>query len=354
MGAILGLGMTHYPGLHMLDEDMAVFLRRTLAGKRLPAQLRDPANWPPAMRAEWSTDDGGGAAREHRRRCLDATRTLRAHLDAFRPDFVVLFGDDQYENFVEDIVPPFCVLAIEEVVSTPFDIDPSSGLPARNIWGEGPQTVFRHKGAAEAGRWLVNRLNRQGMPLPYAYRVRFAKGLAHAFINTLLFLDVDRRGFPYPVLPFHVNCYGGDFIRSRGGRVAPSDVERAADPTAPTPQSCFAVGRAVGRAFADSPWRVALVASSSWSHAFLTAKNGWLYPDHASDRARLAELREGTLECWNDLTLEQMCAAGQHELLNWVTLAGAMVELGQRAQVIDWVETFVLNSNKCFAVFPPR
>jgi hypothetical protein len=32
-------------------------------------------------------------------------------LDAFRPDAAVIWGDDdQHENFVDDVIPPFCVL----------------------------------------------------------------------------------------------------------------------------------------------------------------------------------------------------------------------------------------------------
>lgn len=71
--------------------------------------------------------------------------------------------------------------------------------------------------------------------------------------------------------------------------------------------------------------------------------------DHANDRQRLEELKQNRLSCWRDLTREQLEDAGQHELLNWVTLAGAMVELGHKAQLIDFIETYVLNSNKCFA-----
>lgn len=349
---ILGLGMTHYPGMHMLDHDMAVFLRRTLAGKRLAPHLKDPANWPAAMRDEWASDEGAAAGRRHRERCLEATRKLRTRLDSFKPDFVVIFGDDQYENFVEDIVPPFCVYVLDEVASTPFDIDPKSGMPTANIWGEGPGTTFRHRGHPQAARWLTNELIREGFPLPYAYRTRYKRGLAHAFINTLMFLDVDRRGFPYPIVPFHVNCYGGDLVRAKGGMVAPTEKGEIPDPSAPTPRSCFDVGRAVGRVLARSDWRVALVASSSWSHAFLTPKNGWLYPDHESDRARFEELRDGKLARWGDLPLATVLDAGQQEMLNWVTLAGAMVELGKKSDVVDYVETYVMNSNKCFVAFP--
>jgi hypothetical protein len=41
--------------------------------------------------------------------------------------------------------------------------------------------------------------------------------VAHAFANTLLYLDLDRRGFDYPILPVTVNCYGREVIRNRGG-----------------------------------------------------------------------------------------------------------------------------------------
>ena len=58
------------------------------------------------------------------------------------------------------------------------------------------------------------------------------------------------------------------------------------------------------------------------------------------------------LERWRDLGWAEIEAAGQHELLNWICLAGAMHALGRRAEIVDWVETYVFNSSKCFAVFP--
>jgi hypothetical protein len=351
MAELLGIGMTHYPGLHMLDEDMSVFLRLTLSGKRVPERIRDPRNWPAEMRREWAEDGGAAAGRVHRERCLAAIRTLRAHLDAFQPHLVVIFGDDQYENFVEDIVPPFCVYAVDAMQSQPFDLEPGSPMPRHNIWGEGPHTMFRHRGHVAAARFLLNRLCDRGIDVPYAYRLRYRKGLAHAFINTLLFLDAERKGFDYRVVPFHVNCYGGAVIRSRGGTTPASDVGDEPDPPAPSPGACFALGREVGAAFLRSPWRVALIGSSSWSHAFLTPKNDWLYPDHASDRARLGELREGRLARWGELKREELEAAGQHEMLNWVVLAGAMDAAGRKAQIVDYVESYVMNSNKCFALF---
>ena len=152
------------------------------------------------------------------------------------------------------------------------------------------------------------------------------------------------------LVPFHVNCYGSSIVRNRGGIGASGDA--AADPPGPTAARCFALGAATARALETSPWRVALIASSSWSHAFLTPRTGYLHPDIEADRARFAELRDGRLERWRDLAWHDIETAGQHELLNWICLAGAMHALGRRAEIVDWVETYVFNSSKCFAVFP--
>src|SRR4030095_3771432 len=47
------------------------------------------------------------------------------------------------------------------------------------------------------------------------------------------------------------------------------------------------------RGMAASPGRVALIASSSWSHAFLTPKNYLLHPDIPADRPLYEALRTG-------------------------------------------------------------
>ena len=102
-----------------------------------------------------------------------------------------------------------------------------------------------------------------------------------------------------------------------------------------------------------SPWRVALIASSSWSHAFLTEKHHWLWPDIASDRARFEELKAGNYAAWRNISTAQIEDAGQQEMLNWMCLAGAMEELNRKPEIIDYIETYVSNSSKCIAVLKP-
>ena len=354
MGEILGVGVTHYPPLITPDEDRGFPLTRTLRGdNRVPPELKNPSNWPEPMRIEYGEDEGLAAAARHRERLVNGFRIVRAEIDAFKPDFILIWGDDQYENFKEDIIPPFCVLAYEQMEARPFTH--KDGSSRRNVWGEPADKIFQYRGCPKEGRALTRGLLEEGIDMAYAYKPLHEPGLGHAFLNTLLFLDYDRQGFDYPILPFAVNCYGSKIIGNRGG-ATPTRVngkELEADPPGPSPKRCMEVGAAMARVLQESPSRVALVASSSWSHAFLTTRNHWLWPDIESDRARFEELRAGDYDAWRSVSTSQIEEAGQQELLNWMCLAGAMSELDRKPEIIDYVETYVFNSDKCLALFKP-
>jgi hypothetical protein len=149
MAEILGIGTTHYPPGLVPDELKPWPLARMLnTDRRIPERLRDPANWPEPMRKEWGDDEGVTSHKQHRARVFNAYRKIREEIDAFKPDFILMWGDDQYENFKEDIIPPFCVLAYEKI-----DFKPYERLRGRpNIWGEPNDKVFHHPGHHKAGR----------------------------------------------------------------------------------------------------------------------------------------------------------------------------------------------------------
>src|SRR4051794_21202215 len=109
MAEILALGISHYPPLWGPDDRMCWILKRMLQNPKLPQELRTPDGWPEAMRAEWGNDEGTSSAARHREKLVGWLNKTRAALDAFKPDFVLMWGDDQYENFKEDVVPPYCI-----------------------------------------------------------------------------------------------------------------------------------------------------------------------------------------------------------------------------------------------------
>ena len=130
MGEILAVGITHYPPLAGRDETMAFILKRMLENPHLPEKWRQSRKTGPKRCAR-----SGAPTRAPRRRefiandCVHALRKTRAQIDEFRPDFIVVWGDDQYENFREDVVPPYCIYAHES-----FEFGP--GPMPNNIWNE--------------------------------------------------------------------------------------------------------------------------------------------------------------------------------------------------------------------------
>src|SRR5271167_2389302 len=187
MTEAIGLGMTHYPMLLTTDNLMAMLLAGTLTDPDIPADAKDPSSWPESMRADWSDDHGAAAAGHHRRALVDHLGRVRSALDEFDPDIVVVWGDDQYENFREEVVPPFCVLAYGDVVVNPFELMTRRGSP--NAWGLPDDTTITLHGDAEAARQLTNDLIGQGFDIAYSYRKRSDAPFPHAIVNTQLFLD---------------------------------------------------------------------------------------------------------------------------------------------------------------------
>jgi hypothetical protein len=346
MGEILAVGITHYPPLAGRDESMSWILKRMLQNPALPERYRRVETWPEAMRAEWGSDEGIVAAGKHRERLLQSLRKVRDQIDGFRPDFVVIWGDDQYENFREDVVPPYCVYAHES-----FEFGP----PPKNVWNEPADKIFRQSGHVAAAKHLASGLIEAGFDAAYSYKP-LHHPLGHAFANALLYLDYDRKGFAYPIIPFAINCYGRKVIAQHGGLPAFENPPAPAqlDPPAPTPRRLFDLGAATARIFANGPWRVALMASSGWSHAFLTEKNHYLYPDTPADRALFEALRAGNYDAWRNYPASCVEESGQQEILNWMCLAGALAELNRRPAEAEFIETWIFNSSKCFLTAPPN
>jgi hypothetical protein len=353
MGDVFGFGISHYPPFAMTDAYMSGLLKYTLGDPDIPADRKSPSGWPEEMRNEWGSDEGTAAAGRHRAAIERGLRQARAALDAFEPDVVVVWGDDQYENFREDVIPPFCVLAYGDQDVQPWKHVPAPVAGRPNAWGEDLETTRTVRGAPEAGKQLVSALIEDDFDVAYAYRPLHHDALPHAFLNAVLYLDLDRGGFPYPIVPFQVNCYGRKVISHRGTLSRFADAGKPPDPPSPTPRRCFDLGRAVARWAAASPLRVALCASSSWSHAFLVDKHWRLFPDIPRDRALYDALVAGDLASWRDVPLASVEESGQQELLNWFCLAGAMHELGAALAWSEFVQTHVFNSNKVTAIYEP-
>ena len=92
MGQILGLGITHYLNL-AARVNMSWRMQTALEDAALPERLRAVENWHPIMREQWGNDRGQVHSDQHRRDLIDQFRKARAELDAFNPDFVLIWEE---------------------------------------------------------------------------------------------------------------------------------------------------------------------------------------------------------------------------------------------------------------------
>ena len=351
MAEILGVGVTHYPPLLGEPDTYANLLRLVMTSHLVPEAMKDPSAWPVEMQAEWNDEHAQALAHQELHR--QAMREVRQAIDEFAPDAVIIFGDDQYENFKEDIIPPFNMYCMDAFPAQPF-----THTRGANIWGVDAEHCFTVPGAGRLARELADNIISNHSPIAYSYKYLHHDALTHAFANARVFLDWDNAGWPYPIIPVSVNCYGAGVIATRGAFAQLLDRRPEAEkdpyldalgPAGPTPRSCFQLGQALRNTLEDRPERFVVMASSGWSHAFLTKKNHWLYPDREFDRGRVEELRSGDHRIWADIENQAIDDAGCQEFKNWICLAGVFPE--RTPEIVDYLETWIFNSQKCFAIF---
>ena len=131
MAEILGVGITHYPPLLGEPDSYANLLRLVLNSPHIPPEMKQQQSWPDGMVDEWN--DEHEIAVQHQQRHREALQTVRQAIDDFAPDAVIIFGDDQYENFKEDVIPPFNVYCMDSFPSKPFAMLDALG-GGTNIW----------------------------------------------------------------------------------------------------------------------------------------------------------------------------------------------------------------------------
>jgi hypothetical protein len=211
MAEILGLGVTHSPLLIGTDQRMAGILERVMRSPRLPDHLREPVGLAPGDAARM----GGASGRPCRAR---ASATLDRRLP-YRPrrarGVQSRLHSDLRRRSIRKL-PRGWRRRVRRLRVGRDRIAPYSRAGTNNAWSEPADTVIRTKGHPAGGRYVAKALTEQGFDINWAYRMRYENGLPHAFLNALLLLDYDRKGLPWPVVPFHVNCYGSSTISKRG------------------------------------------------------------------------------------------------------------------------------------------
>ena len=306
MAEIMGLGCSHGPIILTPPEVWHKGRERIYAripGYEKPAQLLE----------ELGQDNGLAQDKLDQKKVIESFQVMRDRLHRWNPDVLMVIGDDQAENFLQDNLPPFCLYTGSEVEGFPFQ----RGAARVNLWDAPPETKFSFHCPDGFSRGMRNFLIRDGFDMASSSALKgWDWGLAHAIINPLVFLDPEGK---FPLLPLFVNCYGEE---------AGPDY-----PPRPTPRRCYELGQGIRRFLDTRSERVAVVASSSWSHSFLAHKFQCRAIDIEADRRNLDLVRRGQGSKLAELTPEEIQDSGDHEILNWVIALGI---LGDRpAEIVD-------------------
>jgi protocatechuate 4,5-dioxygenase beta chain len=288
----LGLASSHAPSMFAAPEDWP----------RIYETLTRGVPQPPAAAAETPEVIAGYVQRIRKN-----LRTLREQLEAYRPNAIIIVGDDQREVFGPAFSPSLAIYLGESVEGSR-----SIGLAGQS-YEENHVTLPCH---AALARQLLRELVGRQFDLAYVEELRPlsrpAAGLGHAFMHLGGGLGLHELGVP--VIPLWVNAYF---------------------PPCPTAARCYALGQAL-RAIADArPERIAILGSGGLSHDPRGPRAGWIDEplDHwLLDRLALGEGEQLThLFTFDSDTLR----SGSGEIRSWITVAGAFA--GARATVVDYL-----------------
>jgi 3-O-methylgallate 3,4-dioxygenase len=230
------------------------------------------------------------------RGCVAAIDELRRRLDAMQPDVIIVVGDDQHENLVDDNMPPFTIYMGEEA-------EASVSLRYLNQPRSENRTKYRID-AALAGA-LITGLMENGFDPSYSKRTRYDGGLGHAFARVLKFLlpEANRR-----VVPIMVNTYY---------------------PPAPSAQRCLQFGQTLATLIRKYPGneRIVIVASGGLSHTKI---------DESLDGEFLNALQQNDTRYMAAMP-SSIFREGTSEILNWIVVSGAA---DRKGNLVDYLPLY--------------
>ena len=251
-----------------------------------------------------------------------AFAVLRGELQAYRPDALIMIGDDQGDMFDTVNNPTFSVYTGDE---------PIWGLSARDPFGtpleERTKVVFRQHG--ELARHLLRGLIKRGFDVAnighFDPRGNPARGVSHMVSN--LVPEVD------PALQIPLVCV---FLNEYY-------------PPLPSAARCAQLGAAIADAVRDRGERIAIYASGGLSHFPGMYNAGWI--DQPLDHWILERLERNDLEALQHLFTFDSDAmrSGTGEVRAWISVAAAM---NRPATRVDYVPAHCAQTGCGFAYWP--
>jgi 3-O-methylgallate 3,4-dioxygenase len=283
---VLGIGASHSPQVSTPWEFWPKMRQTDEAGPLVPPDM-DLLLQPQTLQA-------------HFERVQAAVERLSSVLRAAAPlDAIVIFGDDQHEQFDEDNMP---AIAVYTGASCSVLEPRRAHIPWNGTAEERAQlsslmqkTKTEYPCSNALATYLVDALTEQSFDLTRLAKLN-ERGLGHAFafLYQRLWPECD-----VPIVPVMLNTYY--------------------PPNQPTPARSYALGRAVRDAIVawEAGKRVAVLASGGLSHIVL---------EEALDCQVLDGLREHDAAKYTAIPRAKL-RGGTSEILNWIALGGAVGDM---------------------------
>lgn len=310
---VLGLGTSHTP---QLSSPVDIWPDHVLRDQRNPALLGKDGEFhsydellttaDPVLQAQltpqvWQSKDA---------RAQQGLAELGSALSAAEPDIMVVIGDDQEELFLDDGKPAFAV-----------------------FWGQGltdlpptPQKLARMPPGLRAARWAAHADEPEDYPTVPELGFHLVESLiADEFDVTQFSHQHDGRSLGHAFTFPRRRLLGG-----RAVPLVPVCVNTYYPPNQPSPHRCFMFGRALRRAIDSWPddRKVAVVASGGLSHFVV---------DEELDRRVLDAMKNKDATSLTTIPRRFM-RSGTSEILNWITLAGAVEDL--EMDLVDYIPSY--------------
>lgn len=303
----LGLASSHAPSMFAPLEDWQQ-IYTVLAGDAPP---------PPELAAETSE-----VLKDYIRRIKNGFSTLRKQVQDYKPDALIIVGDDQNEVFGPSFNASLAIYLGEEV----------SGSTNIGFLGQPiDQNHVQLRCEPRIAELLLRGLVEQGFDPAWMGELkpisRPTAGIGHAFSRTAKAVGAIEAGIP--VVPVFLNAYF--------------------EPLPPATR-CYELGKAIRTAFAHRPERIALYASGGLSHDPRGPRAGWV--DEPLDKWVLGRLAEGKAEELTSLFTfdSDTMRSGTGEIRSWIVAAAAFH--GQPATVVDYIPARHAVTGLGFAYWP--
>jgi aromatic ring-opening dioxygenase catalytic subunit (LigB family) len=220
--------------------------------------------------------------------CMAAIAKLRDTITAARPDVIIVVGDDQHENLVDDNMPPFSIY---------MGADAEASVSLRYLNQPKSENRTKYRIDAKMAKALIDGLMDEGFDPAYSKKTRYDGGLGHAFARVLKFLSPDAN---HQVIPVMVNTYY---------------------PPAPSAKRCAAFGQALARVLRRVPGHegVVIVASGGLSHTKI---------DEKLDHDFIQALESNDLNYMAAMPADSL-VEGTSEIRNWIVTAAAADRAGK-------------------------